>query len=131
MALAILLDEHISLEIADRLTELGFDVVPLRDRGLLRRKDWQLMQWCREHDHMICTRNSADFEKEHQRCRDRGEEHPGVLVVGRDWSQEEIYWALRQLLETNPDPLLLRNQVLKLAEATPDFIQERAQPPRL
>jgi predicted nuclease of predicted toxin-antitoxin system len=88
VALAILLDEHISLEIAYRLTELGFDVVPLRDRGLLKRKDWQLMRWCREHDHVICTRNSADFEIEHQRCRDRGEDHPGVLVVGRDWSQE-------------------------------------------
>jgi predicted nuclease of predicted toxin-antitoxin system len=129
VALAILLDEHISLEIAYRLTELGFDVVPLRDRGLLKRKDWQLMQWCREHDQVICTRNSADFETEHQRCRDRGEDHPGVLVVGRDWSQEEIFWALWQFLETNPDLLLLQNQVLKLPEATPDFIQERSQPP--
>ena len=40
MSVAILLDEHISLEVAYRLTDLDFDVVPLRDRGLLRQKDW-------------------------------------------------------------------------------------------
>lgn len=119
MALAVLLDEHLSVEIAYRLTSLGFDVVPLRDRGLLHRKDWQLMQWCREHGYAICTRNGADFEAEHRRCRDRGENHLGVLIVGQDWSQEEIYWALRQFLEEDPEPLLLQNQVLKLPKATP------------
>jgi len=130
VSLAILLDEHISLEVAYRLVDLGFDVVPLRDRGLLKRKDWQLMQWCREHGRAICTRNSADFEKEHQRCQDRGEAHPGVLVVGRDWSQEEIYWALRQFLESDLNLARLQNQVVKLREATSDFIRERSQPPR-
>lgn len=131
MPLAILLDEHIALDIAYRLAELGFDVVPLRDRGLLKRKDWQLMQWCREHGGVICTRNSADFEKEHQRCQDRGDTHQGVLVVGRNWTQEEIYWALRQLLELDPDPARLQNQVVRLREATPEFIQERSPPPGL
>ena len=43
MPLAILTDEHIAIEIAHRLVDLGFDVVCARDRGLLRRKDWELM----------------------------------------------------------------------------------------
>jgi hypothetical protein len=128
VSLPILLDEHISLETAYRLTDLGFDVVPLRDRGLLGRKDWQLIRWCREQGRVLCTRNSADFEKEHQRCRDRGEDHPGVLVVGWDWTQDEIFWALRQFLEPNLDPAQVQNQVVRLPEATSDYIQKRSQP---
>jgi hypothetical protein len=40
--ISVLLDEHISPQTAYRLVDLGLDVVPLRDRGLLRRKDWEL-----------------------------------------------------------------------------------------
>jgi hypothetical protein len=43
------------------------------------------------------------------------------------WTQEEIYWALRQYLEADPDPELLANQVVHLPPATEEFIQERAQ----
>jgi hypothetical protein len=125
-SLAVLLDEHISVDTAYRLAALGFDVTPLRDRGLLRRKDWQLMQWCCEHGRAICTRNGADFAKEDERRRARGEDHPGVLVVGRHWTQDEIYWALRQYLEAKPDPALLRNQVFRLLAATAEFVQERS-----
>jgi len=126
--LAILLDEHISPDTAYRLNALGFDVVPLRDRGLLGRKDWQLMRWCREHHRVMCTRNSTDFEEEDRRFRQRGEDQAGVLVVGREWTQEEIYWALRQFLEGNPDLAHLANQVVSLSEATLEFIRDRSGP---
>jgi predicted nuclease of predicted toxin-antitoxin system len=126
MAVSILLDEHIRLETAYRLAALGFDVVPLRDRGLLEVTDWALMAWCRAHARAICTRNRADFEQEHQRHRDRGDDHPGILIVERDWSQDVIYWALRQFLEADPEPDQIANQVIELAPATPEFIAERS-----
>jgi hypothetical protein len=126
VALSILLDAHLSPDTAHRLTALGFDVVPARDRRLLRWKDWALMDWCVEHQFIMCTRNRKDFEREHRRCRDRGIDHPGVLIVGDEWSDEAIYWALRQCLESSPDPALLRNQVYHLPPATEEFIQQRS-----
>jgi hypothetical protein len=124
---SILLDAHLSPETAYRLTALGFDVVPARDRRLLRWKDWALMDWCAQHERVICTRNRKDFEREHERRRDRGIAHPGVLIVADEWSQEAIYWALRQYLESSPEPALLRNQVYHLAPATEEFVRERSE----
>jgi predicted nuclease of predicted toxin-antitoxin system len=126
LPIAILLDEHIKLQTAYRLMEQGYDVVPARDRGLLDWDDWDLIKWCREQRRAICTRNGPDFEREHEHCRQRGDEHFGVLVVGNDWSQEEIYWALRQHLEASPDPALLMNQVIRLPKAAEEFIRKRS-----
>jgi hypothetical protein len=123
----ILLDEHISPETAYRLTELGFDVIPLRDRGLLHWEDWELMTWCAGDQRAICTRNRTHFEREHRSRRGRGEEHHGILLVERDWDQEAVYWALRQFLEAGPEQMLLMNQVVELAPATDEFIRERTE----
>jgi predicted nuclease of predicted toxin-antitoxin system len=119
--LRVLLDEHIKPEIAHRLTELGYDVVCARDRGLANRKipDWELMRWCIINERAICTQNGPHFRREHEECQRRGEQHYGVLVVGRMWSTEQIYWALREYLEASPDPALLMNQVIALSEAMP------------
>lgn len=124
MTLSILLDEHLSCETAYQLQALGFLVIPARDRGLLGRKDWELMPWCIEHGSTICTWNGPHFELEHRECRARGQDHFGVLVVGRLWTQEEIFWSLRQYLEANPDPALLVNRVVHLLPATEEFIAE-------
>src|SRR5438105_3180206 len=122
MPLSILLDEHLATETAYQLTALGFNVVPARDRGLLGRQDWDLLPWCIGHGFTICTRNGPHFDREHRRCQERGQEHFGILVVGRLWTQEEIFWALRQYLESDPDPALLANQVVPLLPATEEFI---------
>ena len=53
------------------------------------------MRWCIEHKRAIFTKNGPDFEREHERCRQRGVDHYGVLIV-EDWPPDEIYWALRQ-----------------------------------
>jgi hypothetical protein len=76
----------------------------------------------------ICTRNDEDFEDEHEKAQARGQQHCGVLVVGKQWMHRDIYWALRQYLEqlragTLPDP---RNQVVELPLATREFLQEHA-----
>jgi hypothetical protein len=75
------------------------------------------LAWCAEHGRVICTRNQTHFRREHQRRRDRGEAHPGILLVSRDWSQEEICLALRRYLEADPDPALLVDQVVELPPA--------------
>jgi hypothetical protein len=125
--LSVLLDEHLSVETAYQLTAQGFQVTPARDRNLLGRKDWDLWPWCIQHGFTICTRNGREFEREHLQWA-RGEDHFGVLIVGILWSQEEVYWALRQYLEADPDPVLLVNQVVRLPPATEEFIRERSGP---
>jgi hypothetical protein len=127
VAVAVLLDEHIRLATAYRLVALGLDVVPLRDRGLLEFEDWALLAWCVENERVICTRNRLDFQVEHRRRRGRGESHPGILIVERHWNQDQIYWALRQFLEADPDPTLLINQVVDLPPATAEFIEVRTE----
>jgi hypothetical protein len=122
----VLTDEHIKPEVAHALLNLGFDVVCVRDRGLLGWKDWQLMPWCIREQRAICTRNVDDFEDEHQRCQDRGQEHFGVLIVGNDWAQAEIYWALRQYLEEVDPGLNPHNRVIALAPASEEYRQRHA-----
>ena len=127
MPLRILTDEHISPTVTRALAVLGYDVVPVHDRGLLGKKDWELMRWCIKERHAICTNNADDLEREHHLCRERGEDHYGILVIG-DWTKDEIYWALRQYLDSNPEPDLLMNQVVSLPPASPDFIREHPAP---
>jgi predicted nuclease of predicted toxin-antitoxin system len=123
VATRVLTDEHISPTVAHRLVALGFDVVCVRDRGLLGWKDWQLMPWCIEHHRTICTNNGPDFVREHDRCLARGDDHPGVLIIG-DWTPDEIYWALRSFLEEASERTLT-NTVVFLEKATPEFIRAR------
>jgi hypothetical protein len=122
--LAILTDEHIAPDISYRLVELGYDVICARDRGLLGRQDWELMPWCIAHRRTICTMNRRHFEREHERCRQRGEDHRGVLIV-EDWPPDEKFWALRQYLEADPDPTPLMNHIVRLTKASPEFISSR------
>jgi predicted nuclease of predicted toxin-antitoxin system len=108
----LLLDEHLSPTVAHRLTELGFDVTSVRDRGLLGFDDWDLMGWCCREGRAICTNNDDDFEREHEKYLSRGEIHYGVVVVG-EWTTEQIFVALHALLERTEDAELL-NQFIKL-----------------
>src|SRR5205807_6078143 len=93
----ILLDEHISPDVAQWLTADGHTVTCLRDRGLLRQHDWQIFKWCQDNGYAVCTKNGADFRKEHERSLRRGDPHRGILVVG-EWSTSEVYQALKQFL---------------------------------
>jgi predicted nuclease of predicted toxin-antitoxin system len=111
----LLLDEHISPDVAYWLNADGYDVVPLRDRGLLEEPDWKIFQYCQEHQFTLCTKNGPDFEREHRRSLARGEEHCGVLAV-EEWSTEEIYGSLRAFLVTNTRPL--KNRLVKVPMAS-------------
>jgi predicted nuclease of predicted toxin-antitoxin system len=121
----ILTDAHISPSVSHNLTALGFDVVCARDRGLQDWEDWDLMAWCIKEQRAICTKNRRHFEREHQRCQDRGERHYGVLIVG-EWTTEEIYRTLRYYLEVDPSHAPI-NQVEYLQKASPGPGAERPQ----
>lgn len=117
MPIRLLLDAHISPQVAYRLSALGYDVVPVRDRGLLHAEDWELMAWCIQHQSTMCTQNGKDFEEQHRRCQVRGEDHYGVLVVSGRWTQEQTAEALRLYLEAYADPPI--NRVVNLSAPPP------------
>jgi predicted nuclease of predicted toxin-antitoxin system len=116
----VLTDENLSPTISHRLLALGLDVVCVHERGLLHREDWELMAWCIERQYAFCTKNRRHFEREHRNLRARGRDHFGILIVG-DWTPEEIYWSLREFIESDPDRILT-NQVVFLEKASPEFL---------
>ena len=124
MLLHVLLDEHISPAVAHELTALFYDVLAVRDRGLLHLDDWELMAWCVQDQRAICTKNHAHFEREHRHYQQRGQNHYAILIIG-DWTTDEIYRALQQFLGSRPDEPLL-DQLMYLSKAPPDFIAARA-----
>jgi hypothetical protein len=126
--LRVLTDEHVTPEVSHRLQAVGYEVACVRDRGLLHCEDWELMRWCIDHEYAICTHNRRHFEREHRHCQARGEVHCGILILEVEWPRDDIYWALRQYLEGDPDPALLKNQVEYLLRASPDFVRERSGP---
>ena len=128
MPLRVLTDEHVAPEVSHRLQALGYEVACVRDRGLLRREDWELMRWCIDHQYAICTRNRRHFEREHEQCQARGENHCGILVLEVEWTRDDIYWALRQYLEGDPDPARLLNQIEYIRKAVPDFVRKNSGP---
>jgi predicted nuclease of predicted toxin-antitoxin system len=110
----LLLDEHLSSTLAYRLTNLGFDVTSVRDRGLLGLEDWDLMEWCGNEGRAICTRNVPHFRKEHEKYLARGEIHFGIVTVG-EWTIEQTFVVLKAFLESTEDIDLL-NQLVALVE---------------
>ena len=127
MLLQVLIDEHISPTVALRLQRFGlYSVVSVRERGLIGKKDWELIAWCIQNQHAMFTNNEKDWESLHKQCLDRGEQHYGVLLVG-DWTSDEYYWSLRQYLEISADPPPI-NRLVPLLKASQEFITSRSTP---
>lgn len=122
MPIRVIIDEHLSPTVALRLQQLGYDVLSVRDRGWLGKKDWELMPLCIQNGYTMFTNNADDWKREHGRCLARGQTHHGILIVG-DWTTDEYYRALRAYLDGNPDPPLL-NQVVYLPKASAGFRNE-------
>jgi predicted nuclease of predicted toxin-antitoxin system len=59
----LLLDENLSPSIAVTLTREGFDVVHVRDRGLLQATDAQVFARAFAEDRIVVTSDSDDFAK--------------------------------------------------------------------
>jgi predicted nuclease of predicted toxin-antitoxin system len=110
----LLLDEHLSPTVAHRLTELGFDVTCVRDRGLPGQDDWDLMEWCGREGRAICTRNARHFQREHEKHLAAGRGHFGIILVGH-WPADQLFRALLEFLESHEDIDLL-DQLIALEE---------------
>jgi len=59
----LLLDENLSPSIAVTLTREGYDVVHVRDRGLLQATDAQVFARAFDEDRIVVTFNCDDFKK--------------------------------------------------------------------
>jgi hypothetical protein len=81
------------------------------------------MAWCKQNGYAIFTNNESDWEAEHKRSIDSGEDHSGVLIAG-NWSTEEYYWSLRQYLETSAD-VQPTNRLVTISKASEEFIRSR------
>jgi predicted nuclease of predicted toxin-antitoxin system len=114
VALALLLDEHLSPSIAHDLAALLYDVTCVRDRGLSGMEDWDLIDWCTANGRAFCTQNARHFEREHRRYQNQGKIHFGIILVGQ-WTAPELFQALKTLLETTPEDDLL-NQIITLPD---------------
>ena len=57
----MLLDEMISPRLASRLWENSIDAVPLRDRGLLGKPDWEVWRYAQSEHRVFVTANTKDF----------------------------------------------------------------------
>jgi predicted nuclease of predicted toxin-antitoxin system len=106
----VLLDEQLSPRIAHGLTALGFVVTCVRDRGLIGMQDWDLIDWCAQHRHALCTKNEADFTREHRRYQAQGKTHHGILFVG-EWSSDEVFAALKSFLDSSEQTSLVNTIV--------------------
>ncbi|HVY39531.1 MAG TPA: DUF5615 family PIN-like protein [Polyangia bacterium] len=68
----LLLDENLSPSIAVTLTREGYDVVHVRDRGLLQATDAQVFARAFDEDRIVVTFNCDDFKTRAGCCGARG-----------------------------------------------------------
>jgi predicted nuclease of predicted toxin-antitoxin system len=73
----LLLDEHLSPQVAARLQVEGIDAIHVRDRGLLEASDAAVLACGYREDRIVVTSNVGDFEKL-ARAVDL---HPGLVLV--------------------------------------------------
>lgn len=78
----LLLDEHYSKEIADRLRTLGHDAICVTQRSDLRgRSDGELLERAASERRAIVTENAGDFMPLVHRAAREGKSHHGVVLT--------------------------------------------------
>ena len=82
----LVLDEHLSPTIAERLRLRGFDVVAAAESGLLGESDASLMEWAVSQGRALATADYADFRGLHDLYLSRGEQHFGILFIPSGFS---------------------------------------------
>ncbi|MFM6403933.1 MAG: DUF5615 family PIN-like protein [Microcystis sp.] len=95
------------------LTVAGHDVITVNEVGLSGQPDSVVLNYARQNNRILLTRNCRDFEALHQ----ENPRHPGVLAIyeNRDYSnnlsRREIVKAIVNLETAN---ILLANQFISL-----------------
>lgn len=109
----LLLDEHISPAIVQRLAELGIYAQSVPHVGLSGCPDPIIWQYALERDFVIVTTNARDF---------MGllnvELHPGMILLRESWLSRDEQWlrllvVVQHVLQSG-DPDLLLNKVVEI-----------------
>lgn len=81
----LLLDEHYSREIAERLREQSYDVTAVKeDADLEGLEDERLLSRARDQGRALLTNNASDFAPLIREWAGRGESHAGVIYTSDD-----------------------------------------------
>lgn len=104
----LVLDEHLSPTIAERLRAEGHDVVAAEGVGLRQRPDEEVFEWAVANQRALVTRNLRDFRPIHARYLSSGLEHFGLVLVPGRYSLAragfgQLTRALGNLLERFPE----------------------------
>lgn len=113
---SLLLDENMSPNIVPRLNEAGIDAVHVRDRGLLRKSDYQLLKYAADEHRAVATINIVDFAK----LVTTRPFHHGIAVIpngGNRNEQFEYLMTLVSFLRAAPPAMEgLRNRIVSVDE---------------
>ncbi len=78
----LLLDEMIGPRIAQELRDRGHDVTAVAERTDLRAlPDDVILDFARDDERIVVTRNVGDFARLHQQWLAEGRQHPGIVMV--------------------------------------------------
>jgi predicted nuclease of predicted toxin-antitoxin system len=109
LRLRLLLDEHLSPEIARRLRARGHDAIAVRDEeGLIGQPDRIQFAWAGDRRRTIVTRDLADFRPLLAEAIRRGAPAYGLVCVPRRFRLTrgaigELVEALDELLDSHPE----------------------------
>ncbi|MCD8485671.1 MAG: DUF5615 family PIN-like protein [Desertifilum sp.] len=78
MSLRLLLDEDSQAKyLLNLLQSVGHDVLRVNEANLMSRSDAVVLDYARQQERVVLTRNCADYQELHQ----ANPEHPGILAV--------------------------------------------------
>jgi predicted nuclease of predicted toxin-antitoxin system len=79
--LRLLLDEHFSPTVAEKLRDRGHDVVGVNEVGLSGLDDRQVLSWSSQERRAVVTNNIKDFRPLHATYLTTGTRHHGIVLV--------------------------------------------------
>lgn len=97
MSLSLLLDEDSQAKLLVKLLQTaGHDVLTVNEAAIAGFPDDQVLEYARQHDRILITRNCNDFQALHQ----VNPNHPGILAVYQhaDTSKNMSYSAITNAL---------------------------------
>ncbi len=97
MSLRLLLDEDSQAKYLVNLLQIaGHDVLTVNEADLMSRTDSTVLDYARQQERVLLTRNCADFQELHQ----ANPEHPGILAVfqNSDLARNMSYQAIVQAI---------------------------------
>jgi len=77
----LLLDEHYSVVLAERLRGAGYDVIAVVERGLAGTDDESLLAWAAANQAVVLTNNVQDFLPLHAAWMASGRGHHGLWLT--------------------------------------------------